>query len=56
LGVSPAGLHPVVKIAKDPDGSTNHDEQDEPCEHDQLEIFLLLAFVGKVQEEAQVHE
>ncbi len=25
-------LHPVVKIAEDPDGSTNHDEQDEPGE------------------------
>ncbi len=52
----PPALHSVVKIAEDPDGSSNHDEQDEPGEHDQLEIFLLLAFEGKVQEEAEVHD
>ncbi len=41
-------LHPVVKIAEDPDGASDHDEQDEPGEQDQLEIFPLLAFVGEV--------
>lgn len=49
-------LHPIVKIAKDPDGPTNHDEQDKPSEKNQLEILPLLAFEGKVQEEAEVHD
>ena len=42
------GLHPGVKIAEDPNRSSNHDEQDEPGKQNQLEIFPLLPFERKV--------
>jgi hypothetical protein len=49
-------LHPGVKISKDPDGSCNHDEQDETGEQNQLQVFPLLAFERQVQEEAEMHD